>query len=160
VFRNFIEKVFSSTTQVDVVDDKNRFNVVYQKMLNTRWYITIITLLTLLFILLGVMASIIFNAHIAQEWKELLFLLLGAFIGSYNRVIDYWFNNSQRDDKLIEKMDQENDSDDLVQAKLKAATMKGNGGVADASVVSAMDIVSSDSTASEAKPAEAAAPTP
>lgn len=158
MFRNFIEKVFSSTAQVDVADDKNRFNVVYQKMLNTRWYITIITLLTLLFILLGVMASIIFNAHIAQEWKELLFLLLGAFIGSYNRVIDYWFNNSQRDDKLIEKMDQENDSDDLVQAKLKAAIMKGNGGVADASVVSAMDIVSSDPIPSEAKPANPEAP--
>lgn len=153
MFRNFIEKVFSSTTQVDVADDKNRFNVVYQKMLNTRWYITIITLLTLLFILLGVMASIIFNAHIAQEWKELLFLLLGAFIGSYNRVIDYWFNNSQRDDKLIEKMDQENDSDMLVQAKLKAATLKGNGGVTDSSVVSAVD-----APAPVAPAAEAAAP--
>lgn len=127
MFKEMVEKIFSSTAQVDLADDKNRFNLVYQKMLNTRWYITIITLLTLLLILVGVLTATMLNAHIAQEWKELLFLLLGAFIGSYNRVIDYWFNNSQRDDKLIEKMDQENDSDDLVKAKLKASTMKGNG---------------------------------
>jgi hypothetical protein len=127
MFKDIIEKIFSSSAQVDITDDKNRFNLVYQKMLNTRWYITIITLLTLMLILMGVLSATIFNAHIAQEWKELLFLLLGAFIGSYNRVIDYWFNNSQRDDKLIEKMDQENDTDDLVKAKLASASRKGNG---------------------------------
>lgn len=129
MFKDFVEKMFSSSVQVDIADDKNRFNLVYQKMLNTRWYITIITLLTLLMILLGVLTATVMNVHIAQEWKELLFLLLGAFIGSYNRVIDYWFNNSQRDDKLIEKMDQENDTDDLVKAKLAAAAKRGNGDI-------------------------------
>lgn len=127
MFKDLVTKIFSSSAQVDIADDKNRFNLVYQKMLNTRWYITIITLLTLLLILLGVLTATIFNAHIAQEWKELLFLLLGAFIGSYNRVIDYWFNNSQRDDKLIEKMDQENDTDDLIKAKIAMQTKQGNG---------------------------------
>jgi hypothetical protein len=127
MFKDVIEKIFSSSAQVDLADDKNRFNMVYQKMLNTRWYITILTIMTLMLILLGISLCVVFNAHIAQEWKEILLLLLGAFIGSYNRVIDYWFNNSQRDDTLIEKMDQENDSDDLVKAKLKASATKGNG---------------------------------
>jgi len=126
MIRDAITKVLSSTADVDIVDKENRFNVVYQKMLNTRWYITILTMITLIVILGGITLSILFKAHIAQEWKEILLLLLGAFIGSYNRVIDYWFNNSQRDDKLIEKMDQENDSDDLVKAKLAAASRRAN----------------------------------
>lgn len=127
MFKEFITKIFSSSADVDIVDDKNRFNVIYQKMLNTRWYITILTILTLMVILLGIALCVVFSAHIAQEWKEILLLLLGAFIGSYNRVIDYWFNNSQRDDKLIEKIDQENDSNDLVKAKLTMMSRKGNG---------------------------------
>lgn len=128
-FRDGVQKIFTSTAQVDLADDRNRFNVLYQKMLNTRWYITILTLLTLLAILVGIVLAIFFNVHVAQEWKEILLLLLGAFIGSYNRVIDHWFNNSQRDDKLLEKMDQENDTDALVKAKLEAASRKGNGNV-------------------------------
>lgn len=118
---NLLSKLVTTASDVSITDDKNRFNLVYQKMLSARWYITIITLLTLLVILVGVFSATIFNVHIAQEWKELLFLLLGAFIGSYNRVIDYWFNNSQRDDKLLEKMDQENDSDKLASLKHAAA---------------------------------------
>jgi len=44
-----------------------------------------------------------------QEWKEILLLILGAFIGSYNRVIDFWFNNSQRDQIMLQKIDEEDD---------------------------------------------------
>ena len=36
----------------------------------------------------------------SQEWKEILLLVLGAFIGSYSKVIDYWF--SGRDDDPIQ----------------------------------------------------------
>lgn len=118
MLKGLITQIFSSSEQVDLADDTNRFNVIYQKMLNTRWYITIITLLTLMVILIGVLTATVIGTRIAQEWKEILLLLLGAFIGSYNRVIDYWFNNSQRDDKLIEKMDQENDTPSTLQAKL------------------------------------------
>lgn len=127
MFKEYVTKIFSSSAEVDVGDDKNRFNIIYQKMLNTRWYITILTIMTLMLILFGIALCVAVGAHIAQEWKEILLLLLGAFIGSYNRVIDYWFNNSQRDDKLIEKIDQENDSDDLVKAKIAMMSKKGNG---------------------------------
>ena len=29
-----------------------------------------------------------------QEWKEILLLVLGAFLGSYSRVVDFWFNGN------------------------------------------------------------------
>jgi hypothetical protein len=116
--KKFIEKMFASTAEIDVpTDELNRFNIILQKMMNTRWYITMIVLMTFLLLLLGIVISIVFKAHITQEWKEILLLLLGAFIGSYNRVIDFWFNNSQRDDKLIEKVDEENDSADELASK-------------------------------------------
>lgn len=116
--KKFVEKMFASTAEIDVpADESNRFNVILQKMMNTRWYITMIVMLTFLMILFGIVVSIVFKAEVTQEWKEILLLLLGAFIGSYNRVIDFWFNSTQRDDKLIEKMDEENDSSEELRAK-------------------------------------------
>lgn len=125
--KKFVEKMFASTAEIDVpAGGDNRFNVILQKMMNTRWYITMIVLLTFLMLLFGIVLSIVFQAHISQEWKEILLLLLGAFIGSYNRVIDFWFNNAQRDDKLIEKVDEENDNSDELAAKtsLKKSAQK------------------------------------
>ncbi len=96
--------------KVDIPQDKaNRFNIIFQKMMSVRWYITFITMITLLAILCGIVLSIMVKADMAQEWKEILLLILGAFIGSYNRVIDFWFNNSQRDQIMLQKIDEEDD---------------------------------------------------
>jgi len=43
----------------------------------------------------------------AAAWKELLMLLLGAFIGSYGKIIDYWFSDTDKDKMLVQKMDEE-----------------------------------------------------
>jgi hypothetical protein len=40
-------------------------------------------------------------------WKELLMLLLGAFIGSYGKIIDYYYSDSDKDKMLVQKMDEE-----------------------------------------------------
>jgi len=37
------------------------------------------------------------HSLINQEWKEILLLVLGAFLGSYSRVIDFWFNGNDTD---------------------------------------------------------------
>jgi hypothetical protein len=105
-----IEKAITNEGNVQVPQDKtNRFNVIFQKMMSVRWYITFITMVTLLAILIGVVFSILLKATMEQEWKEILLLILGAFIGSYNRVIDFWFNNSQRDQIMLQKIDEEDD---------------------------------------------------
>ena len=105
-----IEQAIKNEASVQVPQDKsNRFNVIFQKMMSVRWYITFITMITLLAILIGIVFSIMLKATMAQEWKEILLLILGAFIGSYNRVIDFWFNNSQRDQIMLQKIDEEDD---------------------------------------------------
>jgi len=105
-----ISNLIKKEGEVQVPQDKqNRFNIIFQKMMSVRWYITFITMVTLLAILCGIVLSIMLKATMEQEWKEILLLILGAFIGSYNRVIDFWFNNSQRDQIMLQKIDEEDD---------------------------------------------------
>jgi len=65
------------------VEDKNRFYYMLQQMQSNRWKI------------------------IEENWKEMLLILLGAFVGNLNKVVDYWFNSEDRDKMLIQKVDEE-----------------------------------------------------
>jgi hypothetical protein len=58
-------------------------------------------------IIAGVFFSITSQTVVGQEWKELLLLMLGAFIGSYGKIIDYWFSDTDKDKMLVQKMDEE-----------------------------------------------------
>jgi hypothetical protein len=60
-----------------------------------------------MFIIAGMFFAIINKNEIGGEWKELLLLLLGAFIGSYGKIIDYWFSDTDKDKMLVQKMDEE-----------------------------------------------------
>jgi hypothetical protein len=60
-----------------------------------------------MFIIGGMFFAILNKSEIAGEWKELLLLLLGAFIGSYGKIIDYWFSDTDKDKMLVQKMDEE-----------------------------------------------------
>ena len=62
-----------------------------------RFLLTIIVIITFCVITLGILLSIHTNTQVAGEWKELLLLLLGAFIGSYGKIIDYWFDITKKD---------------------------------------------------------------
>jgi hypothetical protein len=60
-----------------------------------------------MFIIGGMFFAILNKSAIEGEWKELLLLLLGAFIGSYGKIIDYWFSDTDKDKMLVQKMDEE-----------------------------------------------------
>jgi hypothetical protein len=83
------------------------FKELLNSMMTRRWLITLIVLLTFMSTALGIMISIHMNTTVGQEWKELLLLLLGAFIGSYGKIIDYWFSDTDKDKMLVQKMDEE-----------------------------------------------------
>jgi len=83
------------------------FKDLLNKMMARRWYITAMVLGGFMIIMAGIFASITGNIAIAGEWKELLLLLLGAFIGSYGKIIDYWFSDTDKDKMLVQKMDEE-----------------------------------------------------
>ena len=83
------------------------FKDLLSNMMARRWYITALVLGGFMLIIGGMFAAIIGQNPIAGEWKELLLLLLGAFIGSYGKIIDYWFSDTDKDKMLVQKMDEE-----------------------------------------------------
>jgi hypothetical protein len=76
-------------------------------VMQRRWFITAIVLFTFFGTIIAIFFAIIAKTPMAGEWKELLLLLLGAFIGSYGKIIDYWFSDQDKDKMLVQKMDEE-----------------------------------------------------
>jgi hypothetical protein len=89
------------------VEDKNRFYFMLQQMQANRWRITAIILGLFFFIILGINVGVFTEIKVSQDWKEMLLILLGAFVGNLNKVVDYWFNSEDRDKMLIQKVDEE-----------------------------------------------------
>ena len=83
------------------------FKDLLSNMMKRRWYITALVLGGFMLIIGGMFFAILNKSEIAGEWKELLLLLLGAFIGSYGKIIDYWFSDTDKDKMLVQKMDEE-----------------------------------------------------
>jgi hypothetical protein len=83
------------------------FKQLLNSMMTRRWLMTLIVLVTFMCTTFGIMISIHMDTTVGQEWKELLLLLLGAFIGSYGKIIDYWFSDTDKDKMLVQKMDEE-----------------------------------------------------
>ena len=83
------------------------FKDLLNRMMDRRWLMTLIVLITFMLTTFGILISIHADTVVGQEWKELLLLLLGAFIGSYGKIIDYWFSDTDKDKMLVQKMDEE-----------------------------------------------------
>ena len=83
------------------------FKELLNAMMRRRWYITALVLGGFMLIIAGMFTAIAAATPMAAEWKELLLLLLGAFIGSYGKIIDYWFSDTDKDKMLVQKMDEE-----------------------------------------------------
>ena len=62
-----------------------------------RFVITTVVLVTFMLIMIGIGVALYNEAPMSGEWKETLFLVLGAFIASYGKIIDFWFNASDDD---------------------------------------------------------------
>jgi hypothetical protein len=89
------------------VEEKNRFYYMLQQMQANRWRITAIVLGLFFFIIAGINSAVFVGVEIKEDWKEMLLILLGAFVGNLNKVVDYWFNSEDRDKMLIQKVDEE-----------------------------------------------------
>ena len=83
------------------------FRDLLNSMMKRRWYITALVLGSFVIIIGGIFGAITTNTAASAEWKELLLLMLGAFIGSYGKIIDYWFSDTDKDKMLVQKMDEE-----------------------------------------------------
>lgn len=78
-------------------------NLVRRRNRNRLW-ITIVTLLILFGIVFGLGYAMVWGVEMTAPWRELLLLILGAFIGAYGKVMDYWFADTEKDMLLIEQI--------------------------------------------------------
>jgi hypothetical protein len=114
---NLKEKLGFGQAEPVVVADNNRFYYMLQQMQANRWKITAIVLGLFTLIIVGINAAVFLGASIGEDWKEMLLILLGAFVGNLNKVVDYWFNSEDRDKMLISKVDEEDDTPEILAAK-------------------------------------------
>jgi hypothetical protein len=92
---------------VNNMKENTGFKELLNKMMSRRWYITAMVLGGFMLIMGSIFAAIMGATPMSTEWKELMLLLLGAFIGSYGKIIDYWFSDTDKDKMLVQKMDEE-----------------------------------------------------
>ena len=101
----------SKDDQIDyhIQDQKHSINTELIGIIKYRqakkWLISI----AVVFIFSAILALMIFfmssGVDVMGGWKEILLLMLGGFVGSFAKVIDFWFNNAEDDVKLLEHAD-------------------------------------------------------
>ena len=70
-----------------------------------KWYVSIAVVGVFSAILALMIYFMSMGKDVTDGWKEILLLMLGGFVGSFAKVIDFWFNNQENDNKLLEHAD-------------------------------------------------------
>ena len=63
-----------------------------------RILLSIVIVVSFLLTIHGITVAMSNNMELQGDWKELLLLLLGAMIGNFGKVVDYWFNSKNNSD--------------------------------------------------------------
>ena len=99
-------------TEIDEIDDelmqlaKNKEHEDFMKLIMSRsqrkWYATLSIICIFAVIIILMMVFMALGKDLTAGWKEVLLVMVGAFVGSWGKVIDFWFNNSEQDNTLLE----------------------------------------------------------
>jgi fumarate reductase subunit D len=85
-------------------EKNSHFLQIVKRMLIGRIVITSVVILSFMGVIFGIGHAMHTDTEISGEWKEILLLMLGALIGSFGKVIDHWFKDSDKDRQLIDKI--------------------------------------------------------
>ena len=66
-----------------------------------KWHLSFFLVLILFMIIFLMMAMVAVGKDVTEEWKEVLLVLLGAFVASFSKLIDFWFNNQEAENALL-----------------------------------------------------------
>ena len=64
---------------------------------NRRWWFSVLVVGSFCAVCVGILVSIHVDngTPVDPLWKELLLLMLGALIGNFGKIIDFWFSSKQ-----------------------------------------------------------------
>jgi len=82
----------------------SEFIQIVKRMMMGRVIITAVIIFSFFGVILGIGYAMHNDTEISGELKEILLLMLGALIGSFGKVIDHWFTDTEKDKKLIDKI--------------------------------------------------------
>ena len=95
--------------EMHIQDQKHEINTeligIIKFRQSKKWIISI-AVVSLFSLILALMIYFMSSGvDVMGGWKEILLLMLGGFVGSFAKVIDFWFNNQENDNKLLEHAD-------------------------------------------------------
>ena len=99
----------TETPEMHSQDQKHEINTeligIIKFRQSKKWLISI-AVVSLFSVILALMIYFMSSGvDVMGGWKEILLLMLGGFVGSFAKVIDFWFNNAEDDVKLLEHAD-------------------------------------------------------
>ena len=99
----------NNVNEYQIQDQKHHINTELIGIIKYRqakkWLISI-AVVALFSVILALMIYFMSSGvDVMTGWKEILLLMLGGFVGSFAKVIDFWFNNAEDDVKLLEHAD-------------------------------------------------------
>lgn len=83
---------------------------IIKRTLISRVVLSYIIVFSFFGVIFGIGHAMHTDTEISGEWKEILLLLLGALIGSFGKIIDYWFKDSDKDKQLIDKINEQDNN--------------------------------------------------
>ena len=101
-----------SKNDIDIESRQNQKHFINVKLVDLieyrqsrKWYVSIAVVGMFAVILILMIYFMSQGKDVTDGWKEILLLMLGGFVGSFAKVIDFWFNNQENDNKLLEHAD-------------------------------------------------------
>ena len=84
------------------VGEREEFMKLIMYRSQRKWYATVSIIFIFGLIIALMMLFMAMGKDLTTGWKEVLLVMVGAFVGSWGKVIDFWFNNSEQDNTLLE----------------------------------------------------------
>lgn len=82
----------------------NPFVEIIKKEFWGRTLLSIVIVGSFLAVLICIEHAMLGDHELDTNWKEILMLLLGALIGGFSKVIDFWFKDHTNDKQLLDKI--------------------------------------------------------
>ena len=97
-----IEEIEHELEKMIKVSERDEFMKLIMYRSQRKWYATVSIILIFGMIIALMMIFMAMGKDLTTGWKEVLLVMVGAFVGSWGKVIDFWFNNSEQDNTLLE----------------------------------------------------------
>ena len=88
------------------MDNKHEINKSLLKTLEyklkKRFWVTMLMIMLFFYLLAILSAGILGMVELTGGWKDILNIMLGAYLATFAKVINFWFDSDKEDTKLLD----------------------------------------------------------